>query len=279
MKEFTLEASFNNVGWLRKQLIKFLLWGWQFTVKLPEDWQEMSLNQYLVVCKELLQEKPKHVTHSAILLQLLSINKYAKSLVGADDAYTFLLPCLDFLQMPIVLDEPKVKRLKGSYFGPGKNLLGLCLKQYGLAELLCQRFMETKDKELLIHLAVLLYPCTVFQPRKQELFESLKEENQAKRFALFKTLPEHVIFAAYLNYLGLRNSFILGFKNFYPSVKTKGTEGGEQEPTDWQALIINISNGPFGDYQSTSMEPIGNAMKYLDLQAQKVKKTPVIEEE
>jgi hypothetical protein len=111
------------------------------------------------------------------------------------------------------------------------------------------------------------------------LFESLKEENQAKRFALFKTLPEHVIFAAYLNYLGLRNSFILGFKNFYPSVKTKGTEGGEQEPTDWQALIINISNGPFGDYQSTSMEPIGNAMKYLDLQAQKVKKTPVIEEE
>jgi hypothetical protein len=279
MKEFTLEASFNNVGWLRQQLIKFFLMGVRFTVRLPEQWQELSMNQFLIVCRELMLEQPKPKSQASILMRLLPVNKYAKNILSSDEAYTFLLPCLAFLETPVELDHPKVKRLKGEYLGPGKKLLGLSLKQYGLAEMLCQRFAQTKDKTLLVHLAVLLYACNELQPNKDDIFEALKEENQAKRFEIFSALPEQVIFAAYLNYLGLRNVFIKDYKNFYPAIKTNSTEGGEAEPTDWQALIIGISNGPFGDYESTSLEPIGHVMKYLDMEAKKNTKAPIIEEE
>jgi hypothetical protein len=268
--QFTIELQRNGAGWWKWMKMRWLI-GRVHHFNLPGGWKELTTAQFLKIAMLMRKGLPAKETEILAVYGLSGLPKFAYFLLKAEDVYIHLVPRIKWLYEPISLKISHLKTMCKHYHGHLGKLKGLSWKQYMLAEIMVKQYAETRSIDALRKLAAVIFCSRMSEPPKDVLAFELRQEEMEKRYELFKRVPVDVLFVAYLNYVGNRNALMEEFDNLKPK---PGQAKAAGQP-DFHKLMLELSNGPFGDYEKTELEPVENVLKLLDVQLGEKPSNPV----
>jgi hypothetical protein len=181
-------------------------------------------------------------------------SEYVWKLIATDDVMD-ALPSLEWVfeketdQRTSLVKEFTLGKQR--YEGPRILLGGLVWKQMQLADAICDRFVKTKDENLLTHLAAVLYidADSRFNHRNNSV---------NKRIEKFEKLPNDLKYAIYVNYVHLRESFYKQFELPESELETKGRP-------DWDNVTLSVAEGgSLGPFDKVELTPANIVMKFFE---------------
>lgn len=212
--------------------------------------------QHLWGLVALFWQQKQYLTAINLLWLYLFFDRRVMWQFFATDDVIDALPAIDWIfkqdQTRATSAIPELLYKDVRYQGPRTLLSGIIWKQMQLADKLVEAFAETKNEELLNHLAAVLYV---------PVGEVLNTDNDSipDRVKLFEGLRIQLKYAIYTNYVLLRAAF-------YQQFELPKSELALEGRPDWEMVTLSVAeNGSLGTYQQVEHTPARTVMKYFEM--------------
>lgn len=209
--------------------------GAELTFDVPESWPELSKKQFAAVAPLLYQGDVLNL-FTRFVYHVLGKKLFKQ--ITSDANMDEFIHAFQFLTTLPVLETSYFKGFCAfgkRWCGVDDKLLDMSINDFGLCEGALNYLEHPLNKKIFYET---IYNRGIFN------FIPLSEKKKAALRLNYEALRAHV-------------------PTMYPGLKTSP----DNKPPDYHAMIINISAGPFGDYEKTKKSLLHDVLKYLEQQA------------
>lgn len=186
-------------------------------LKLPQSWNELSINQLERVALLFSQVKPSAKFDLHVLYILLDlkwwqyIQKAKVRIVLWNVPMSDLRSSFNFIYSNIdrTAFAPVLKINRKTFFAPQDRIANLTVKEFSIADDLHIQWRTTKNIEFLQYLAAVLYTSTKLRP----IFDKNALHDQA---LVFKKVPVKKLLAMEIAYFGCKKNLEKRFPKVFP---------------------------------------------------------------
>lgn len=234
--------------------------------QVPENWNELSHNQILLCAKIFIRQSEETEMLVSLFRCIIRMGSY-RFLTMPPDIMTDCLPLIAWLRDKICLTNQLLPVYK-KYYGPGKELENLKIKEFALTELFFIQYRNEGSTDALNELIAILYrPAKVQYDMVKNPEGDVREgfnphvTNYHKK--IISKWPPYVKMAIALYYEGCRNNFIEQYAEVF-----EGDSGTGELPTYgmWNIMRDIAEKGTYGDFDKVEEQYVDTILMEIHTQ-------------
>jgi hypothetical protein len=253
-------------------------------IQFPSDWNELTVDELMQVCKhQLINVKNQIISKAALLIYIMrnraklqkqKLPSHFEQMIDAEDISINGYPLLDFIYEENRLYKQLVKKIKlpfsiVNYYGPQSGFDNLTCGEFEDAEMFFNKFHEEPGIESLAYLAAILWrPKNTPYIRFHAKTRKYKTYNAEKRVKQFLKLPPWQLYACFVWYAGCRSLLPKAF----PAVYEPDNDAPDVQSVNPFTDCIHSAAGPKnGTRNEVRMTPVKELFYEMNLEALKAK--------
>ena len=249
----------------------------EVTRPVPEKWEELTPEQFLLVSQLYLQE----MDESLFLKKFYSLPSGA----GSDNYYRYKLgELVEFISNCRVRMDHFILSDVAGLKAPGERLKGMCFEHFMHVDTAFNRYVrDGKDSSLDIFVSMLYLKGNEYivlpSGRKNGLFSRQKPLILQKRVMKVAKIDRHIKYAIFLNYVFVKRWLSKAFPFLFPLDDEREPKGGQKKPAASSVNWLDIFDAFVGDdvavMEKYQAMPVATAFRLLNKRirdAQKQKK-------
>ena len=249
----------------------------EVTRPVPEKWEELTPEQFLLVSQLYLQE----MDESLFLKKFYSLPSGA----GSDNYYRYKLgELVEFISNCRVRMDHFILSDVAGLKAPGERLKGMCFEHFMHVDTAFNRYVrDGKDSSLDIFVSMLYLKGNEYivlpSGRKNGLFSRQKPLILQKRVMKVAKIDRHIKYAIFLNYVFVKRWLSKAFPFLFPLDDERKPKGGQKKPAAPSVNWLDIFDAFVGDdvavMEKYQAMPVATAFRLLNKRirdAQKQKK-------
>lgn len=249
----------------------------EVTYPVPEKWEELTPEQFLLVSQLYLQE----MDESLFLKKFYSLPSGA----GSDNYYRYKLgELVEFISDCRVRMDHFILSDVAGLKAPGERLKGMCFEHFMHVDTAFNRYVrDGKDSSLDIFVSMLYLKGNEYivlpSGRKNGLFSRQKPLILQKRVMKVAKIDRHIKYAIFLNYVFVKRWLSKAFPFLFPLDDEREPKGGQKKPAAPSVNWLDIFDAFVGDdvavMEKYQAMPVATAFRLLNKRirdAQKQKK-------
>ena len=235
---------------------------------VPENWDELSEAQMLLVAKKLAGSKTISEVATALLVSIVYPfrRSITRSEIGAQVLISEGLPLLDWMAEPAEMQVQPLPVIGVGFWrwqGPAAGFRNLRFSEFHFAEVAFWAYQEGKEIQYLRELVAVLWRPKKLSADPDDCRKAFVASRIAGRMKKQADLPEELLLAAHFWYAATRQTMVEEHPRIFRSTSSE-SEDGSDLPSYFPLMRAIAKEGTYGNFENVEEMYLLNALEELE---------------